>query len=244
MGFYSGNYNITKLEKTGGEITKLELNGQEVPLAGAGLDNNIAKTIDVSTYTEPVEVTPTAGKEGMKKATITLSNVPEIESNKTATIDVSTYSAAVEITPTSPNTAMSKATVTLSNIPSVNAFSKDTPSFVTSLSTFEYVVLLLDSNGKFISDLTTETIDTIILARNYDFRVITKQTEANLSNKYEVILEDDVPSSLYADCEITYTNGVISYTNSDIQTTNTIELTSTTPTNISLLQCITSYRYS
>ena len=43
---------------------------------GADLENNKAKTINVSTYTEPVEVTPTAGKDGMKKATITLSNIP------------------------------------------------------------------------------------------------------------------------------------------------------------------------
>ena len=43
---------------------------------GADLDNNKTKTINVSTYTEPVEVLPTAGKDGMKKATITLSNIP------------------------------------------------------------------------------------------------------------------------------------------------------------------------
>ncbi len=43
---------------------------------GAALDNNKTKTINVSTYTEPVEVLPTAGKDGMKKATITLSNIP------------------------------------------------------------------------------------------------------------------------------------------------------------------------
>ena len=43
---------------------------------GADLDNNKAKTIDVSTYTQPVEVLPTSGKNGMKKATITLSNIP------------------------------------------------------------------------------------------------------------------------------------------------------------------------
>lgn len=40
------------------------------------LDNNKTATIDVSTYTEPVEITPTSGKDGMKKATITLSNIP------------------------------------------------------------------------------------------------------------------------------------------------------------------------
>lgn len=44
--------------------------------ASADLDNNKTKTIDVSTYTEPVEVLPTSGKDGMKKATITLSNIP------------------------------------------------------------------------------------------------------------------------------------------------------------------------
>ena len=43
---------------------------------GADLDNNKTATINVSTYTEPVEVLPTAGKDGMKKATITLSNIP------------------------------------------------------------------------------------------------------------------------------------------------------------------------
>lgn len=44
--------------------------------ASADLENNKAATINVSTYTQPVEVTPTAGKDGMKKATITLTNIP------------------------------------------------------------------------------------------------------------------------------------------------------------------------
>lgn len=43
---------------------------------GADLDNNKTATINVSTYTQPVEITPTSGKDGMKKATITLSNIP------------------------------------------------------------------------------------------------------------------------------------------------------------------------
>ena len=43
---------------------------------GAKLENNKAATINVSTYTQPVEVTPSSGKDGMKKATITLSNIP------------------------------------------------------------------------------------------------------------------------------------------------------------------------
>lgn len=43
---------------------------------GADLDNNKTATINVSTYTEPVVINPTSGKDGMKKATITLSNIP------------------------------------------------------------------------------------------------------------------------------------------------------------------------
>lgn len=43
---------------------------------GKKLDNNKTATINVSTYTEPVEILPTEGKDGMKKATITLSNIP------------------------------------------------------------------------------------------------------------------------------------------------------------------------
>lgn len=44
--------------------------------ASAKLDNNKTATINVSTYTEPVVINPTSGKDGMKKATITLSNIP------------------------------------------------------------------------------------------------------------------------------------------------------------------------
>lgn len=42
----------------------------------ADLENNHQTTIDVSTYTEPVEVLPTSGKDGMKKNTVTLTNIP------------------------------------------------------------------------------------------------------------------------------------------------------------------------
>lgn len=40
------------------------------------VENNKAATIDVSTYSAPVEITPTSGKTSMKKATVTLSNIP------------------------------------------------------------------------------------------------------------------------------------------------------------------------
>lgn len=43
---------------------------------GGNLEDNKEDTIDVSAYTEPVEITPTAGKDGMKKATVTLDNIP------------------------------------------------------------------------------------------------------------------------------------------------------------------------
>ena len=40
------------------------------------VENNKTATINVSTYTQPVEITPTSGKTSMKKATVTLSNIP------------------------------------------------------------------------------------------------------------------------------------------------------------------------
>ncbi len=40
------------------------------------LEDNKAVTINASTYTEPVVVNPSSGKDAMKKATITLSNIP------------------------------------------------------------------------------------------------------------------------------------------------------------------------
>lgn len=47
----------------------------QVP-AGADLEANHAETIDVSQYTEPVEIIPASGKDGMEKCTVTLSNIP------------------------------------------------------------------------------------------------------------------------------------------------------------------------
>ena len=88
---------------------------------GAEIEANVAETIDVSQYTEPVEITPAAGKDGMAKATVTLSNIPsgaDLETNKAETIDVSQYTEPVEVTPTAGKDGMEKVTVTLSNIPS------------------------------------------------------------------------------------------------------------------------------
>lgn len=57
------------------DVKQVAIKAGEIP-SGADLENNKTAIIDVSTYTEPVEVTPTAGKDGMKKATVTLSNIP------------------------------------------------------------------------------------------------------------------------------------------------------------------------
>lgn len=43
---------------------------------GADLEDNHQTTIDVSAYTEPVEVEPSQGYDGMKKVTVSLSNMP------------------------------------------------------------------------------------------------------------------------------------------------------------------------
>lgn len=55
-------------------MEKVVLNVQ-VP-QGGDIEANKAATIDVSAYTEPVEITPTAGKDGMEKCTVTLNNIP------------------------------------------------------------------------------------------------------------------------------------------------------------------------
>lgn len=82
------------------------------------LQNNKTATINVSTYTEPVEVTPTSGKDAMKKATITLSNIPDIETSKAVSVDVSTYTEPIDIEPTEGKDGMAKVVLTLTNIPS------------------------------------------------------------------------------------------------------------------------------
>lgn len=57
------------------DVKDISITEGEVP-SGADLENNKAATIDASTYTSPVEVTPSEGKDGMKKVTVTLSNIP------------------------------------------------------------------------------------------------------------------------------------------------------------------------
>ncbi len=73
MGLYDANYNITKLKKSNGEITELALNGVNIPLAGdVKIEAKKEVTIKVSEYTEPVEIVPSSGKDGIAKVIITL----------------------------------------------------------------------------------------------------------------------------------------------------------------------------
>lgn len=53
----------------------------------------------------------------MKKATVTLSNIPAIEETKEVTVDVSTYTEPIEITLTEGKDGVAKIVLTLSNIP-------------------------------------------------------------------------------------------------------------------------------
>jgi len=71
---------VTDITRNGDDkITAISINGTSQEIAGGGssdIEENKEATIDVSAYTEPVEITPTAGKDGMKKVTVTLDNIP------------------------------------------------------------------------------------------------------------------------------------------------------------------------
>lgn len=87
---------------------------------GAGVELEDNKTVSI-TENGTVEITPSEGKDAMKKVTATVSvsgGGADIEANKSATINVSSYTEPVEITPTVGKDGMAKATVTLTNIPS------------------------------------------------------------------------------------------------------------------------------
>ncbi len=53
----------------------LSINGFTYTTSSVELENNKAASINVSTYTTPVEITPQEGKDAMKKVTITLTNI-------------------------------------------------------------------------------------------------------------------------------------------------------------------------
>jgi len=80
MAIFNANLEVTKATVQGGEIKELEINRQNVPLASSvKIEAEKEVTIDVSEYTEPIEITPTVGKDGMAKVIITLENIPDGE---------------------------------------------------------------------------------------------------------------------------------------------------------------------
>ena len=76
MAIFNANLEITKATVQGGEIKELEINRQNVPLASSiAIETSKAVTINAATYSSPVEVTPTEGKNAMEKVKVTLTNV-------------------------------------------------------------------------------------------------------------------------------------------------------------------------
>lgn len=76
MAIFNANLEVTKATVQGGEIKELEINRQNVPLASSiAIETSKAVTIDASTYSSPVEVTPTAGKNAMAKVVVTVTNI-------------------------------------------------------------------------------------------------------------------------------------------------------------------------
>lgn len=88
------------------------------------LEDNKAATINVSAYTVPVEITPTEGKDGMKKATITLSNIPSSEKTLYAfgTAEAVVYLLAIPAEDTESVTAY---------VPSVAGLTETTAAYTT-----------------------------------------------------------------------------------------------------------------
>ena len=76
--FHDANYNITKIRTSNGDIAELELNGKSVALASdVKIEEEKEVTIKVSEYTEPIEITPTSGKDGIAKVIVTLDTSEE-----------------------------------------------------------------------------------------------------------------------------------------------------------------------
>jgi hypothetical protein len=71
--FHDANYNITKIRTSNGDIAELELNNKKVALAGdVKIQDKKEVTIKVSEYTEPIEIVPSSGKDGIAKVIVTL----------------------------------------------------------------------------------------------------------------------------------------------------------------------------
>ena len=86
--------------------------------AGAGIDleANHASSVNVSEYSQPIEITPSATYEAMEKVTLTLTGIPDLETNHAVSINAGTYTLPVEVTPTEGKDGMEKVTVTITDL--------------------------------------------------------------------------------------------------------------------------------
>ena len=87
--------------------------------AGAGIDleANKAVSVNVSEYSQPIQIVPSDTYEAMEKLTLTLTDYePDLDENKAVSIDAGTYTLPVEVTPTEGKDGMAKVTVTVTGI--------------------------------------------------------------------------------------------------------------------------------
>lgn len=161
------------------------------------LEANKTETIDASQYAAPVEITPSAGKDGMKKVTVTVSNIPnasDLEDNKAAAIDVSTYTEPVEVTPTQGKDGMKKVTVTLSNIPSGSSDSSvsfaDLQNWYKTNKNIDFVKVYFSKNNQ-VTDTSISGTDLAIWTD--------RQLDENYSGTYNILI--GFPAEYYSDLE-------------------------------------------
>ena len=69
------SYTTYRTNYSNDEMMK-ENNGVPSSGGGSNLENNKTTTIDVSTYSTPVEVEPSENYDGMKKVTVSCTNIP------------------------------------------------------------------------------------------------------------------------------------------------------------------------
>ena len=96
------------------DIKNIPITAGEVP-SSADLEDNKTVTINASTYTDPVEVEPSDDYDGMKKATVTVSNIPTIEATKEVSINVTEYTEPIEIESSTAD-GIGKVTITLTGL--------------------------------------------------------------------------------------------------------------------------------
>ena len=102
---------IRDILKPSGFIPPKDVADKPFSDAVAVLEDN--KTVTITANGE-TEITPSSGKDGMKKVTATVA-VP-LESNKAVSINVTEYTEPIEITPTEGKDGMQKVTITLTGL--------------------------------------------------------------------------------------------------------------------------------